>query len=53
MEELQMTISKEKSLISNCGCLEFAKQFLIKKGRVNISPLSVLIVRALVHSPSS
>ena len=40
-----MTISKEKSLISNRGCYEFAKQFLIKKGRVNISPVSVPTVR--------
>ena len=52
MEELQMTISKEKSLISDRGCLEFAKQFIIKKGRVNISPVSVPMVRALVHSLS-
>jgi hypothetical protein len=39
-------------MISDCGCLEFAKQFLIKKGRVNISLVSVLMVRALVHSLS-
>jgi hypothetical protein len=41
-----------KSMISDCGCLEFAKQFWIKKGRVNISLVSVLMVRALVHSLS-
>lgn len=41
-----------KSMISDCGCLEFAKQFLIKKGRVNISLVSVPMVRALVHSLS-
>ncbi|EEF30365.1 conserved hypothetical protein [Ricinus communis] len=52
MKELQMTILKEKSLINDHGCLEFAKLFLIKKGRVNISPVSVPMVRALVHSLS-
>lgn len=41
-----------KSMISDCGCLEFAKLFLIKKGRVNISLVSVPMVRALVHSLS-
>lgn len=39
-------------MISDRGCLEFAKQFLIKKGRVNISLVSVPMVRALVHSLS-
>lgn len=39
-------------MISDRGCLEFAKQFLIKKGRVNISLISVPMVRALVHSLS-
>jgi hypothetical protein len=40
-----------KSMISDCGSLEFAKQFLIKKGRVN-SLVSILMVRVLVHSLS-
>ena len=39
-------------MISDCGCLEFAKQFLIQKGRVNISLVSVPMVRALVHTLS-
>ncbi|EEF45746.1 conserved hypothetical protein [Ricinus communis] len=52
IEDRHMTTSKEKSLISDRGCLKFAKQFLIKKDWVNISPVSVPMVRALVHSLS-
>lgn len=34
-------VKEDMSLTGDHGCLEFAKQFLIKKGQVNISPVSV------------
>nr|UJQ92537.1 MAG: putative RNA-dependent RNA polymerase [Mitoviridae sp.] len=41
-------ISKEKSLISQNGCLEFAKRFIIKNhldDRMDVSPLSLPLIR--------
>jgi hypothetical protein len=45
--ELGVTISRAKSLVSDCGCFEFAKQF--RKGEINLSPVSAL---AIISSPS-
>lgn len=47
MEECEVTISKEKSLISNVSALEFAKRFLVHKVRLDFSPVSLRVLRTL------
>lgn len=39
--DLGVTISSQKSIKSSTGCLEFAKRFLVKCGRVDLSPVSL------------
>jgi hypothetical protein len=43
---LGVKISEAKSLKSNLGCLEFAKQFWVKQVQVNLSPVSARAVLA-------
>nr|WJJ80270.1 RNA-dependent RNA polymerase [Cannabis sativa mitovirus 1] len=51
LEELGVTISFSKSIVSDYGCLEFAKQFWVKDIKVNLSPVSapsVLVSRTVM-----
>lgn len=50
LEEIGVTISLPKSLISHKGCCEFAKRFRVRDGRIDVSPISM---RALLvaHHP--
>lgn len=41
LEKLGLTISKQKSLISDTGAAEFAKRFIIKDMSKDISPVSI------------
>lgn len=47
INELGVSISKAKSLISNIGALEFAKKFRIQDR--DLSPLSIRMLRTVVH----
>lgn len=38
MDDCEVTISKEKSLFSTTGAMEFAKRFIADDGRNNLSP---------------
>lgn len=44
LTELGVTISYSKSIISEYGCLEFAKRFWVKDISVNLSPVSAELV---------
>lgn len=41
IEDCEVSISKEKSLISKSGAMEFAKRFLTDRGMTDLSPVSV------------
>ncbi|GFS28492.1 hypothetical protein Acr_00g0002100 [Actinidia rufa] len=47
MEECEVTISKEKSLISNVSALEFAKRFMVHKVTLYFSLVSLRVLRTL------
>lgn len=50
MDQSMGVISKEKSLISDSGCCEFAKRFIIRNhrsDRMDVSPLSIPLIRSL------
>jgi hypothetical protein len=49
MAACEVTISKEKSLVSRTGALEFAKGFMCDGVRTDLFPISVRIVRSLVY----
>lgn len=53
MAEAEVTISIEKSLVSDKGALEFAKRFLTEGGTVDLSPVSCRMLRTLVSSISA
>lgn len=40
MDDCEVTISKEKSLVSTTGAMEFAKRFIADDGRNDFSPVS-------------
>lgn len=44
MEECEVPISKEKSLISSTGACEFAKRFMVDKVALDLSPVSCKIL---------
>lgn len=44
MEDCEVSISKEKSLISSTGACEFAKRFRIKNCTVDVSPVSFKVL---------
>lgn len=44
MDECEVTISKEKSLISSVGACEFAKRFMTEKVTVDFSPISFKVM---------
>ena len=46
MLNLGVSISEGKSLISSNGSFEFAKQFWVKRGQINLSPVSAPAVLA-------
>ncbi|KAG6467645.1 hypothetical protein ZIOFF_074484 (mitochondrion) [Zingiber officinale] len=46
MVKLGVSISEGKSLVSSNGSFEFAKQFWVKRGQVNLSPVSAPAVLA-------
>lgn len=48
-----MTISKEKSLISNVSALEFAKRLLVYKVTLYFSPVSLRVLRILSSGVSA
>lgn len=50
MVSLDVCISKNKSLISKTGCFEFAKRFVIRNGTLDLSPVSMRMIAALVNS---
>ena len=50
LDQLGVTISHQKSVVSDSGCLEFAKRFRVKGGRVDISPYSHKLAR-MAYSP--
>lgn len=50
MASLDVRISKEKSLISKTACFEFAKRFVIRNGTLDLSPVSMRMIAALVNS---
>lgn len=50
MASLDVRISKKKSLISKTGCFEFAKRFVIRNGTLDLSPVSMRMIAALVNS---
>jgi hypothetical protein len=41
LQRLGVSISYQKSLISNTGALEFAKRFRVRRGTVDLSPVSI------------
>ncbi|KAG8363190.1 hypothetical protein BUALT_BualtMtG0007500 (mitochondrion) [Buddleja alternifolia] len=41
LERLGVTISRQKSLVSHTGALEFAKRFRVRGGRRDLSPVSI------------
>lgn len=49
MAACEVTISKDKSLVSRTGALEFAKGFMCDGVRTDLFPISVRIVRSLVY----
>lgn len=49
MEDLGVSISRLKSLISNTGAAEFAKKFIVKNLTVDCSPISVRALLEVVH----
>lgn len=53
MDECEVTISKEKSLISHTGAMEFAKRFITDFGELDLSPISLKVLRALPYSIAS
>ncbi|KAJ0074644.1 hypothetical protein Patl1_37436 [Pistacia atlantica] len=53
MEECKVTISKEKSLISNVSALEFAKILLVYKVTLDFSPVSLRVLRILSSGVSA
>ena len=53
MEECKVTISKEKSLISNVSALEFAKRFMVYKVTLDFSPVSLRVLRTLSSGVSA
>lgn len=53
MEECKVTISKEKSLISNVSALEFAKRLLVYKVTLYFSPVSLRVLRTLSSGVSA
>jgi len=44
MNDCEVTISKEKSLISSTGALEFAKKFITDEGSMDLSPVSLKVL---------
>lgn len=50
LQLLGVTISEQKSLISNSGAFEFAKRFYVRSGRIDLSPFSM---RALLMCRST
>ncbi|KAK7326271.1 hypothetical protein VNO80_33088 [Phaseolus coccineus] len=49
LQRLGVKISTHKSLISSTGAVEFAKQFLVKDMRVNLSPVSMKALCGFHH----
>lgn len=49
LQRLGVKISTHKSLISSTGAAEFAKQFLVKDMRVNLSPVSMKALCGFHH----
>lgn len=47
MEGCKVTLSKEKSLVSHTGAMEFAKRFITDMGQWDFSPVSVRKLRCL------
>lgn len=45
LADLGLTISHQKSLISNTGVFEFAKRFFVRGGTLDLSPVSVRALR--------
>lgn len=41
LSDLQVTISHQKSLVSDIGACEFAKRFFVKECKVDLSPVSI------------
>lgn len=41
LDKLGVSISKDKSLVSNEGALEFAKRFMVKRAQKDLSPISL------------
>lgn len=46
---LVVKVSLPKSLVSRSGCVEFAKRFLVKEMRVDLSPVSVKSLLSVHH----
>ena len=49
LDNLGVSISKSKSLISKIGCVEFAKRFLVNQLRLELSPISVRCLSNFFH----
>ena len=49
LQRLGVKISTHKSLISSTGAVEFAKEFLVKDMRVNLSPVSMKALCGFHH----
>ncbi|XP_020522195.1 uncharacterized protein LOC110007166, partial [Amborella trichopoda] len=49
LDQLGVSISFQKSVISDTGCLEFAKRFRIRRGTVDISPISIRALLSYSH----
>ncbi|GLU24478.1 hypothetical protein SLE2022_406090 [Rubroshorea leprosula] len=50
LEDLQVTISMSKSLISSSGAVEFAKRFMVENVSVDLSPVTLKSVLG-IHNP--
>lgn len=49
IERLGVSISYTKSLISDSGCVEFAKKFLVNQLEVDLSPISMRVMMNYFH----
>lgn len=53
MDGCEVTISREKCLISHSGAMEFAKRFITDLGSLDFSPVSLKVQRTLCYSVAS
>jgi hypothetical protein len=49
LNSLKVSISSSKSLISDCGCAEFAKRFLVNDLTLDLSPVSARSLSNYFH----